>query len=343
MANKDIEKLVSVIIPARNIDYLLEFCIKKIRELYPNVCMVIVLDKEDEKQKEFGGNIKFLTSKNPNMSAKRNLGVRNTDTKYIAFIDSDAYPNENWLENAINFLENNGEYFAVTGQQFNAHDDNLEQKCLRLIRFSRLLTHKAWSILIDKNVKEQDYPHIITSNGVMRRDKFIEINGLDERIYLAEDNEFSHRVNRYGLKTRFIPDVSVFHKECTMYPFFRKIYCMCYYYANMFIKGQSVKTSKELFNQFLPIIAILIFIFTWTTLKYLNINANYLLILIIPILAVLIAETKNESKKIDRNHTKAFFIILFGFIIFGFVAIIGTICGFLNIPTKSINKCYKHY
>ena len=38
------------------------------------------------------------------MSKKRNIGVKNTKTEYIAFIDSDAYPNDNWITNGEKLL-----------------------------------------------------------------------------------------------------------------------------------------------------------------------------------------------------------------------------------------------
>ena len=40
-----------------------------------------------------------------NMSFKRNLAVKAYKSKYIAFIDSDAYPSKNWLTIADNFLK----------------------------------------------------------------------------------------------------------------------------------------------------------------------------------------------------------------------------------------------
>lgn len=339
MANKDIEKLVSVIIPARNIDYLLELCIKEIRELYPNVYIVIVLDEEDKKQKEFGGNIRFLTSKNPNMSAKRNLGVKNTDTKYIAFIDSDAYPNENWLENAINFLENNDEYFAVTGRQFNAHDDNLEQKCLRLVRFNRLFSYSKWRIITDPNAEICDCTCLATSNAILNKSHYLNLGGINEKIYLAEDNEFSERAIKNNYKIKFVPNVSVYHRECKTLPFLKKKYCMSYYYINSLIKGKPVRTIIQSIFQLFPLLGVIIY----TGLYIAKPNSIYLLILQILLLILFINEAIGESKKLEHNKIKAFFIILFTFYMFCFAWILGSLFGFLNVPIKNIKNYYKSY
>jgi cellulose synthase/poly-beta-1,6-N-acetylglucosamine synthase-like glycosyltransferase len=34
------------------------------------------------------------------------LAVKSAKTKYLAFIDSDAYPSEGWIENSLKFLKN---------------------------------------------------------------------------------------------------------------------------------------------------------------------------------------------------------------------------------------------
>lgn len=334
--NNNYEKLVSIIIPSRNIDYLLEECIEKIRLLYKEIKIILILD---EINKELANDITILKSINPNMSAKRNLGVSYAQTKYIAFLDSDAYPIKNWLENGVDFLEKNKEYSAITGTQFNPPTDTFTQKCLRLVRYSPLFTHKEWCIIIDKNAQEQNCDVLITSNVIMRKEDYENINGMNENIYLAEDNEFSERMIKAGYKFRFIPSVSVFHREATMYPFLRKIYCMSYYYANMFIKGKRIKNLKQSLFQFLPLFAVLLYIIFFIFSDY------KLQLLIFPFLAIilLIKNAIDESKKLEYSHFKGFLIIFFTYCAFCAIWVIGTLMGSINFPSKSVQKCYKNY
>lgn len=334
--NNNYEKLVSIIIPSRNIDYLLEECIEKIRLLYKEIKIILILD---EINKELANDITILKSINPNMSAKRNLGVSYAQTKYIAFLDSDAYPIKNWLENGVDFLEKNKEYSAITGTQFNPPTDTFTQKCLRLVRYSPLFTHKEWCIIIDKNAQEQNCDVLITSNVIMRKEDYENINGMNENIYLAEDNEFSERMIKAGYKFRFIPSVSVFHREATMYPFLRKIYCMSYYYANMFIKGKRIKNLKQSLFQFLPLFAVLLYIIFFIFSDY------KLQLLIFPFLAIilLIKHAIDESKKLEYSHFKGFLIIFFTYCAFCAIWVIGTLMGSINFPSKSVQKCYKNY
>ena len=337
------ENKVTIIIPSRNIDYLLENCINNIRNQYKNIKIVLILDSIDNNLKQIDQNIKIIKSENPNMSAKRNLGVKNVDTKYIAFIDSDAYPNENWLEYAIDFLEKNNEYCAVTGSQYNPPTDSFEQLCLRIVRFSPLFTHKEWCIITDKNAIEQDCTKVMTSNVIMKRETYCEINGMNEDIYLAEDNEFSDRIIENGFKIRFIPNVSVFHRECKFYPFMRKIYCMSYYYSNAFIKGKKIKSLKETIFQFLPFLGVIIFVLLWMIIGYLKINPYPLLIFPLFIICILMKEAYNESGKLCEKRIKGFLIIFLSYISFCTVWVYGTFLGIINFPIKKIQQSYKHY
>ena len=342
MEDKTISELVTIIIPARTNDYLVNICVKKIRELYKTVKIVLILD-DTEKSPITDENTVILKSDSLTISAKRNKGVKISQTKYVAMIDSDAYPNKNWLENAISFLEINSEYSAVTGCQFNPPEDNFIQICLRRIRFNHLFTHQEWCKIIDFNSKEQDCTEFMTSNVIIRKSDYENLNGMNEKIYIAEDNEFSERLIKNGYKIRFIPKVSVFHRESTMYPFFRKIYCMGYYYANMCIKKKPVKNFKQSIIQFFPLFGILIFCFVWMLFLYLKINPAFLLILPMFVIFILFAESVKEALKLEKRKFTGFFIFFFSFCLFCMVWVISTFCGLINFPSQNIQTLYKQY
>ena len=93
----DYQQNTTIVIPARKVDDLLIECVRKTRELYPVVKMVLVLD-DLQTENIFDENVVVLKSEKKTMSAKRNQGVAIADTKYILFIDSDSYPRKNLLE-----------------------------------------------------------------------------------------------------------------------------------------------------------------------------------------------------------------------------------------------------
>ena len=338
-----VENKVTVIIPSRKIDFLLEKCVKEIRNLYSDIPIVLILDEFEENNiYKNDTNILILKSENRNISSKRNLGVKHSKTEYIAFIDSDAYPSKG-VEKAVDFLDKNQNYSAVTGLWYNPPEDTLEQNCLRLVRFSKLFTHKEWCILIDTNAVEQDCTMAATSNLIIRKNVYEDVGGMNENQYLAEDNDFSVKLEKKGYKIRFIPEMGIYHRESTMLPYFKKIYCMSYYYSNMFIKGKSVKSLPQMISHYLPLLGIIIYIFLWILCCLMNINTYFLLFLPLLIFFILISEAVCTSKKLERNKLKGFFMILFDFCIFIAVWVIGTILGTINFPTKDIRNFYRQY
>ena len=178
MQENEAEKFVTIIIPSRTQDYILDECILNIRNLYKQVRIIVIIDEDNGKI--YDSNVKILKSENKNMSAKRNLGVKNADTKYIALIDSDAYPCENWLENSVDFLEKNENYSAVTGLQYNLLKDNFIQKCLRIVKYSRIFTHRKWNIINDNNTIEQDVNEFSSANVILTKTSYEAINGMNE-------------------------------------------------------------------------------------------------------------------------------------------------------------------
>lgn len=338
---------VSIVIPSRNVDYLLEKCVQKIRLLYPDVKIVLVIDDIlSEDYKKFDENVFILKSEKFTMSAKRNQGVKFVDTKYIALIDSDAFPDENWLENAFLFLENNREYSAVTGCQMNYPDDLFTQKCLRLLRFSPLFSHDEWFKVIDLDTKETDCSEFMTSNVVIRRETYEKLNGMREDLYLAEDNEFSQRMSQNGYKIRFIPNVKVFHREAKTYSFLRKFYSIAVYYSNCFVNNVKIKNKRQTISQFLPALAALFYLFfiglNIFVLKSENL-ADFLIILPFLILLLLIYNAVVITKKLPKYRILAIAYIFYVSLLFCLLWVVGTLVGLFPKNIYDVQKGYKHY
>ncbi len=110
---------VTFVVPSRRMDDLLLHCIEKTNELYPGAAFIAVLDeKEDLSTESFSlpDSVTVLYSAKTTISAKRNAGSERAETKYLAFIDSDAYPNKGWVENGVEFLETHPVTFAMIPQ-----------------------------------------------------------------------------------------------------------------------------------------------------------------------------------------------------------------------------------
>ena len=338
---------VSIIIPSRNVDYLVDNCIEKIRALYPDVKIVLILDEIlPDDYKKFDTNVHLLKSQKYTMSAKRNQGVDFVDTKYIALIDSDAFPDKNWLEFSINFLETHSDYSAVTGCQMNYPNDSFTQKCLRLLRFSPLFSYNEWFKIIDLNSKESDCSEFMTSNVIIKRETYKKLNGMREDFYLAEDNEFSDRMFKNGHKIRFIPNVKVFHREAKTFPFLRKFFVISNYYAKCFVNGIKIKNNKQILAQFMPFIGCCIYLFI-VILQLLVFKSQFLMNLLITLpiacLLLLIYNTVIITKTYKKQRLQAIAYLFFVSILFCAVWVFGTFTGLCLKNFYNTQNGYKHY
>ena len=97
----------AIIIPCITLDKETRLCIEKCqKQIKIKIKIYIVSDRKvipSERKK----NIKYLSYGPINMSEKRNRATSFCKKKYIAFIDSDAYPVSSWLINGINILKKN--------------------------------------------------------------------------------------------------------------------------------------------------------------------------------------------------------------------------------------------
>lgn len=348
MTNIEYENKTSIIIPARNYDFLLDKTLKRIRELYKNIKIVLILDDIDSINCYLDSNIKVLKSNSKNMSAKRNQGVQATDCEFIALLDSDAYPQANWLETGIEFLDKNKDYSAVAGAWYNTEVDTFNQKCVRIQRFSPLFSRKEWWKIIDKSATQQDITEFTAANVLIRRKDYIEAGMMNELIYIAEDIEFSGRLTKLGYKMKFIPEFAVFHREAEIYSFIRKVYCCGYYYSNNIIrkhikKDKNVYLSEDFLWHIYPLMFAIFYLILWTIFLYFKLSILPLIILTFLLSIPLILNALHSIKHLEEKKIKGFFIILFISISFCFAYVISSLLGILNIPSKDVQKMYKHY
>ena len=337
---------VSIIIPSRKLDSILKNTLIEIRKLYKDVTVILVLDDISDFDSIDINNIRIIKSESKNMSAKRNQGADCAESEYIAFIDSDAYPCIDWLENGVSFLEKNKEYSAVTGLQFNAKDDNFEQRCLRLLRFSPLFTRKEWTKINNIYSVNCDVSEFMTSNVIMRKNDFLSAGGFDKNIYLAEDNEFSERFVNSGFKIRFNKNVMVYHRESTLIPFLRKLFCQGYYYSNVLINSGYPESAKAYFKKnalsnIFPLLLVVLYIICLViSLIY---NKYFFELLLIPcfVLLLILLMSFYLAKKHNSNFFKTSLFIFMYSLLYVLSYVSGLLFGLLNIPIK-IYDYYKH-
>lgn len=140
-------------------------------------------------------------------AAKRNWAMKKATGKYLAFIDSDAYPTDDWLDNALNYL--NGGVAAVCGPGILPPDSSLLERASDLIL--RCLPY-SYRVVAKPAREVAEFP---TFNLIVRRD----IAPQFENYLTGEDSLFCRALPGIILYT---PSVVVYHKRRPLFKAFLK-------------------------------------------------------------------------------------------------------------------------
>ena len=136
--------LISIIIPYyKKKKFILQTLKSVIKQTFKNFEVIIIYDDSDLSDYYFIKN--FIKGKKRikiyrpypfqiGVSKARNFGIKKSKGNYLAFIDSDAYPNPNWLKYATSYLINK------KADEFNTKLDT-SQKQIQIIQ-SQLTTFK---------------------------------------------------------------------------------------------------------------------------------------------------------------------------------------------------------
>lgn len=105
--------LVSIIVPVYNVEKYLSKCIDSIlAQIYQNIELILVDDGSSDRSSEIcdfyvdkDTRVKCIHKKNGGVSSARNVGIENALGDYIAFVDSDDWVEDSYLNELIPFLE----------------------------------------------------------------------------------------------------------------------------------------------------------------------------------------------------------------------------------------------
>jgi len=119
------EDLISVIIPAYNVEKYLEKCIKTItHQTYTNLEIILVNDGSTDntgklcnEYSQKDKRIKVIHKQNGGQSEARNFALDVATGKYITFLDSDDYVSKDYIEYMYKLLKNNNADISVCAFQ----------------------------------------------------------------------------------------------------------------------------------------------------------------------------------------------------------------------------------
>ena len=315
----------AIIIPCITIDKDTQLCIERCqKQIKVKVKIYIVSDQKvipSKRRKK----IKYLTYGPINMSEKRNRATSFCKEKYIAFIDSDAYPVSSWLINGINILEKNNKIGFVSGPDFPFSNQKGWQKLIGIAHKSFWL---SGSKTFRKNIRKPSYCRQASScNMIMKRSTYQKVGGMNNKIYIGEDADFCNRIRKF-YKIWQSPKVKIFHESKNFLPFLSQRYA----YGTSILDVFSHVKFFQNFQYIVPLcITLLLFsfpiVFISQIYKYI-----YTFIFLTLFFGCLVEAIKVTNKLL--SVFKILIIFYLGIIFFGLGSIMRILC--LNIYLKKI-------
>lgn len=324
--------LFNIIIPSIELDQYLKTCLEKLRkQTYKNFFVTLIVDKKINLKKKYNYKINVIVSRNINMSHKRNLAAKKYKSDYLAFLDSDAYPNFKWLQNA-NLLYNHNPDEVLGGPNIPFPNENINEIISHYCKRSFFVTaHLSYRKYMSED-RYIDNDYLESCNFFISRKKFLKIGGMNQYIYIGEDKDFFKKLKkREKTNIFFTKKLYVFHKDRNIFNFFKQRFC---FGLNVFAEA-SFRNGKVI-AAFLPFILVL----SLLTLFFLPISfeVKFHILLYFSLIFVLIVFFEiNKFIKKKKLILLVIISIIFSNIFYGTAGII-TLMGLKNYFEKKIYR-----
>lgn len=211
---------VSILIAFAEPNRYLEQCLENIRQLdYPDFEVICLPDREMQTPP---GPVRVIPTGPVGPPRKRDIGAATATGEILAFIDDDAYPQEDWLKTAVPHF-GDATVAAVGGPASTAPEDGLWQRAGGRVLAGWMVGGVHIYRHIPKMLREvDDYP---TCNLLVRRSSFERAGGFDSPYWPGEDTILCWKLTRRGKeKIIYDPDVQVFHHRRSLFrPHWRQI------------------------------------------------------------------------------------------------------------------------
>ena len=156
-----------------------------------------------------------------NIPAKRNIGVRNSSSKFIAFIDSDAFPRKDWLKNALPLFKDK-KIGAVGGPNLTPSNDSISRRIAGNVMKSKsgFGNGYIWFNVLPRRFLDK----LPACNLIVRKYLFNQLK-FDEGLGTGDDEKLCLDIIEKGFKVLYSPNVVVFHHRRKIFlPFMKQFF-----------------------------------------------------------------------------------------------------------------------
>jgi len=195
--------LLSIIIPTHNSKSTIERCIKSLnsQSISREKFEIVVVDDgsvdETLMLAKKAGVDKIIQAQSCFQGKARNIGVTNSDTEYIAFLDSDCKAEDGWIKS---IMDNLTKVRAVTGPISNGHPESLVAWGEYFVEFGGFYNLR----------KRSSIRFLAGCNQALTRESFSKTKGFTE-LRSCEDILFGESLRESRIDAFFIPEMRVAH------------------------------------------------------------------------------------------------------------------------------------
>ncbi len=199
---------VSVIVCAFNAQDTIAQCLDGLRDVeYPNFEVIVVNDGSTDATGTIAARypVRLITTPNRGLSNARNTGLEAAEGEIVAYLDSDAFPDPNWLQYLAAAFRD-ATFVGIGGPNLAPPKLGRIAEC-----FDNAPGGPAHVLLSDREAE-----HIPGCNMAFRRESLVAIGGFDPALRVAGDDvDICWRLQARGWTLGFSPGAMVWHHRRT--------------------------------------------------------------------------------------------------------------------------------
>jgi glycosyltransferase involved in cell wall biosynthesis len=217
----NLNELISIIVPVYNVEKYLARCIDSILgQTYDNLQIILVNDGSPdnspvicEEYAKRDSRIEVINKQNGGLSDARNTGIELAQGEYIAFIDSDDYVHQRYIENMYDCIKRDNSDMCVC--RYNKVEEGNENLDIILNEPESSNTylqglHSAEAIMKTMDTKDSEF-HVVAWNKLYCIELF---NYIKYPVGCLHEDEFIiHRLFASCNSISIIPDVLYFYLQ----------------------------------------------------------------------------------------------------------------------------------
>ncbi|MBE3066711.1 MAG: glycosyltransferase family 2 protein [Chloroflexi bacterium] len=212
---------VSVVIVTWNSGSVLMQCLDRLAQQTFKDFEVVLVDNGSKDKSLLGLEEKYPTlnlrveclESNRGFAAANNLGARLARGQWLALLNSDAFPEPDWLEKLLQAAESNPEFSFFASRQLQANAPHLLDGAGDALHISGL----AWRRCADFpaaqfGLEPEEVFSPCAAAALYSRRAFLQVGGFDEDFFsYHEDVDLGFRLRLQGFRCLYVPDAVVHH------------------------------------------------------------------------------------------------------------------------------------